>query len=64
MSSSDSDITTNKPKHHNNITKMTSQGDYSVVVDIDDEGDLGDLDYNPDPVFQNSSKPPTHPKPT
>lgn len=31
-------------------------GDYNVVIDVDDEGDLGDLEFNQDLEFHHSSE--------
>ena len=33
-----------------------SSEDYNVVIDVDDEGDLGDLEFNQDLEFHRSSK--------
>ena len=33
-----------------------SSGDYNVVIDVDDEGDLGDLEFNQDLEFHHSSE--------
>lgn len=32
-----------------------SSGDYNVVIDVDDEGDLGDLEFNQELEFHHSS---------
>lgn len=33
-----------------------ASGDYNVVIDVDDEGDLGDLEFNQELEFHHSSE--------